>query len=105
MTENKTISALSDLVEDSYMDENKPLKSPKQRKSRAGKSIKKAKMDKISAGLKAVLAREMEHLLVLSHAGKLGKDDSISLANYLRLIKDLKKIEDDQDSGNVSVED
>jgi hypothetical protein len=56
-----------------------PQKSPRKRKSRAGKSLKNINLDQIQKKLLNVLERETNQLLVLSVDGKLDKDQSDDL--------------------------
>jgi hypothetical protein len=70
-----------------------PQKSPRKRKSRAGKSLKNINLDQIQKKLLNVLERETNQLLVLSVDGKLDKDQSDDLNKYLKLLKELRKQE------------
>lgn len=76
----------------------------KPRKHRAGMSIKHIDLEKIHKRLLNVLSRETAHLLELSYKGKLEKDDSASLTNYLKLLKDLKKPKEEAAEVNLTDE-
>jgi hypothetical protein len=53
--------------------------------------LKKINLNDIQKKLMNILARDTNHLLKLSEPDKLTKDDSLSLVNYLRLLKQLQK--------------
>lgn len=64
------------------------------RKHRAGLSLKNVNLDKVHKQLLNVLQREAQHLLVASHAGKLDRDESVSLIDCLNTVLKLKKLEE-----------
>jgi hypothetical protein len=75
------------------------------RKSRKGLSLKQnISMDEIHEKLLNVLARDVDQLLHASAIKKLEAGDSQTLTNYLKLIKDLKKLEA-ENLENISDED
>jgi len=53
-------------------------------------------LDRIQRRLQTALSRDTGHILALSHAGKLDKQASDSLVQYLKLIKQLKKMEQEE---------
>jgi len=67
----------------------------KPRKVRAGMSIKNVDLVKLNKRLLNVLSRDVVHLLEASYKGKLDRDDQQALTNYLKLMKDLQKQEED----------
>ena len=73
-----------------------PAVNPIKRKSRAGRGIKRVNLNRLEKAGLTVLQREINYLLDKSFTGKLNKDDSISLRDYLRTIRDLKRDEDSQ---------
>ena len=73
-------------------------KPKKARKSRKGLSLRKINLDKVHVKLLNSLARDVDALLMESRQGKLTKDDAVSLINYLKLLKDLRK--DDKEKDN-----
>lgn len=76
-----------------------PQKTSRRRKSRSGLSLKQVNLDHVQKKLLNVLLRDTNALLLESTRGKLNKDDAQSLNNYLKLIKDLKKVEDEDLNG------
>lgn len=69
------------------MEPNTPLKQKKKRLPR----LKKIDIDLAHKKLLNTLAREIHHLFTLSVYEKLGKEDSLSLVNYVKLLNQLKK--------------
>lgn len=68
---------------------------PKKRKTRAGQSVKNVNLDAEYKKLLNCLARDTKALLTKSHAGALPKEDALTLTNYLKLVKELKKSDDE----------
>jgi hypothetical protein len=68
-------------------------KPSKPKNSRSELSLKRVNIERVERQLLNVLSRETISLLKLSHREKLGRDDATSLANYLKLLKELKKSE------------
>lgn len=52
-------------------------------------------LDELLDKTRLILYREIKNLLEESSAGLLSKDSSTSLVNYAKLLKDLKKAEED----------
>lgn len=73
---------------------NSPLLPIKPKRSRAKRSLKAVDLEQLEKKLLTVLEREVHHLLDLSLALKLEKEDALSLGNYLKLLKTLKKTDD-----------
>ena len=65
------------------------------KKCRAPRSLKKVNLDLLNKKFMTSLEREANNLLDLTYNGKLEKEDAISLNNYLKLVRDLKKLEDE----------
>ena len=70
--------------------------SVKAKKSRAARSTKQVNLDHVQRRLFNVLSRESLHLLDESYKGKLDRDDSVALSNYLKLMRDLKAQEENE---------
>ena len=74
--------------------EQNPLKpNKKPRRPRSGLSIRKFNLHKSHQKIMTILDREINHLMMDSIKGKLSKDASASLVNYMKVLADLKKIE------------
>lgn len=71
-----------------------PNKPKKQRKPRAGLSLKTVSIERVNKQLLNVLSREVSNLLISSNKGKLNKDDATALCNYLKLMKTLSEEEE-----------
>ena len=83
-------------MSDELKDVKSSLADLKKRKPRAGMSIKSIDLDKVHKRLLNVLARETNHLLAASHKEKLDKEGSQALTGYLKLIRELKSLEEDE---------
>ena len=68
-------------------------------KYRYGTRIRKINLGLEMRRLKNVLHRETDRLLIRSKTRKLNKDESASLVQYLKLVKDLLKEEKDEEKG------
>lgn len=64
---------------------------PPKKKSKAGRSLSNVNLDRLDKAAKTILQREINNLLDASHKGKLSKDDSLSLRDYIKTIRDLRK--------------
>jgi hypothetical protein len=62
---------------------------------REGIRVRWVNLEREKTRLLTALHRDVEHLLLQSQRGVLSKDDSDKLIKYLRLVKDLDKIEKD----------
>lgn len=78
-------------------------KSTEERRSRAGLSLKNIKLDKLYKQLLNVVHRETMQLLKVSRVGKLSPPEVVALNTYVRLVKELRKVEA-RDDGGVSDE-
>ena len=72
---------------------------PKKRSVKVGLSVREISLDLLHKKFLNVLFREANHLLVQSKAGKLDKDAASALANYLRLMRTLKSMDDAETEG------
>ena len=61
---------------------------------RTGKRSRNVDLTKVQKRLLTILDREIAQLMRLSYKAKLNKDDSASLTNYLRLVKELRKADE-----------
>lgn len=75
--------------------DNSPQMPIKKKKSRQKRSLKGLNFDQLHKKLTTILERDIDHLLNISFAEKLNRDDSTSLVNYLKLFKILQKDEAD----------
>ncbi len=66
------------------------------RKRRAGQSLCKVYTDREFRKCLNVLQREIKSLLELSYQGPLTRDQSTALVNYTKLLKELKKQEEEE---------
>jgi hypothetical protein len=71
----------------------------KKKSSRAELSLKRVNLERLHRQLLNVLSRETTALLHLSYYEKLDKDAAAALCNYLKLMKELSKMEEDKLSG------
>lgn len=71
-----------------------PNLMPGNRKGIKGLRIKRVSITRLEKASLTILNREIDCLLEKSYAGKLSKDDSVSLRDYIRTIRDLRKDED-----------
>ena len=77
----------------------KPSEPLRTRKPQAPRRTKKVKLALLRKQALTVLSRDIGYLMDDSYKRPLAKDESYSLVNYLKLIKELEKIEDGQGSG------
>lgn len=73
-----------------------PRKGVKVNKIRVSRRLSKVDLDKLSHKLLNVLTRETNNLLDASSQGKLDRDDAASLRDYLKLMKDLRAMDEDK---------
>lgn len=66
---------------------------PKYAKTRASRRLVEVDLDKIHQKFLTVLQREANRLLDISHVEKLGSNESKSLVNYLKLLKEFQEFE------------
>lgn len=85
------------------MDENQPQTACKDRKSRAGLSLKHINLDKKYKQLINIFDREINHLLIQSRKELVGKLGISSLRDLLELYKDFKQLEKEYIDG-LSIE-
>ena len=71
-------------------------KSPHKIPTVRSRRLRKSSLNKIQNRLITVLVRETESLMDLSFNHKLDKNDAASLVNYLRLLKEMRKDEEDK---------
>lgn len=69
----------------------------------ARKNLTEVQLDFLYKKLTNVLKRDSDWLLMVSAERKLNRDESQSLSNYLKVIKELKKLED-SDGAEMSEE-
>ncbi len=82
-----------------------PSQVAKKARYRAGVRIAKIRLDYEMQRLQNILHREIEKLLVLSRSvALLDKDSTEALIKYVRLVKDLKKLEREEEE-DMSEED
>jgi hypothetical protein len=72
---------------------NEPEIDSKVRKSQAPRRIKRVHIDYLRKQCLTILSREINALMDLSHERLLGKDMSLSLVNYIKLVRELEKQE------------
>ena len=78
--------------QDPSLSNAKPIQAnPVKKKSKAGRSLSTVNLDRLEKASKTILQREINNLLDASHKGKLSKDDSASLRDYIKTIRELKK--------------
>ena len=77
-------------------DPNRVIKYRKKNKPRGGQSIRKVDIEKVHKSLLNVLARDTAALLEASHLRKLNKEEATALTQYLKLIREIKKADDDE---------
>lgn len=73
------------------------------RKSRAGLSCRRVRIEDLNNKALNCLQREMSKLMGLTHQNKLGKDDAAALVQYAKLIRELRK-EDREERRNMTDE-
>lgn len=80
-----------------------PLKTKKPRKSRAGSSLKTVNLQRAEKKLLNILDRQINKLLTISVSGLFSKDESLALVNYVKLLKQIQK-DDNQDLDKMTDE-
>lgn len=73
-----------------------PAQAPISRKIRVSRRARAVDLAKLRKRLLTVLAREVDFLMDQSAKHKLDKDDSIALTGYLKLLKELNKLDEDE---------
>ena len=84
------------MPEEVKKEETKPVETPTEKPIKPNKRrTKRVDISSLEKRATTVLDREINYLLDASHGGKLCKDDSTCLRDYLKTIRDLKKDEDE----------
>lgn len=75
--------------------ENVPPDDAKKRKSQAPRRLSPVNIDRIQHYFLVVLNREATKLMDESYLGKLSADSSKDLVNYLKLLREIRKSEEE----------